>query len=93
MPSVRERYYAAKGRINPEGLAVTSAIFTASIPSILPIEVGLTTATHMLSSGDLTKAALIGLSGVANAASVVLESRALRKKNTVLVLTDQPLTL
>lgn len=80
MPSVRERYNSAKGRINPEGVAVTSAIFTASIPSILPIEAGLTTATHLLADGDLTKAALIGFSGVANAASVALEARALREK-------------
>lgn len=82
MQSVRERYNSAKGRINPEGLAVTSAIFTASIPSILPIEAGLTTATRLLSSGTpgFAEATLIGISGIANVASVALESRALRKK-------------
>ncbi len=80
MPSVKERYQAAKSRVNPEGIAVTSAIFTASIPSILPIEIGLTTATHMLSSGDLPRAALVGLSGVANVASVAFEARNLRER-------------
>lgn len=82
MPSVRERYHSAKGRINPEGVAVTSTIFTASIPSILPIEAGLTTATHLLSSGtpDLARATLIGVSFVANAASIALEARNLRER-------------
>lgn len=83
MPNVRERYHSAKGRINPEGLAVTSAIFTASIPSILPIEASLTTASHILSSGnpDLTRTALAGVSLALNAASIALESRVLRKKD------------
>lgn len=82
MPSVRERYHSAKSRINPEGVAVSSSIFMASIPSILPIEAGLTTAAHYLSAGtpDLARLTLIGLSGAANIASVALEARSLREK-------------
>lgn len=83
LPSDPKRWWkSAKERISPEGLAVTSSIFTASIPSIFTIEASLTTATHLLSSGspDLARATLIGISGVANVASVVLESRALRGK-------------
>ncbi len=84
IPSVKERYVSAKGRINPEGLAVTSAIFTASIPSILPIEASLTTAAHILSnngSPDLTRSALVGVSLALNAASIAIESRVLRDKD------------
>lgn len=79
---VKQRYDSAKERINPEGLAVTSSIFLASIPSILPIEATLTYAIHELSGDnpDLARAALVGVSGVANIASVALESRALKEK-------------
>lgn len=82
MPSLKERYRSAKSRVNPEGVAVTSSIFMASIPSIPALEVCLTTVTHILSSGtpDLARATLIGISGVANVASVALEARALREK-------------
>lgn len=82
MPSLRERYRSAKSRTNPEGVAVSSSIFMASIPSILPIEAGLTTAVHQLSSGtpDLARFTLIGISGAVNIASVALEARALREK-------------
>lgn len=81
MPNFREAYRSAKGRINPEGVAVTSFIATASIPSMLPIEIGLTTAIHEMARGDpnLVRLTAVVLSGAANAASVALEARALKK--------------
>lgn len=81
-PNPKRWWNDAKGRINPEGIAVTSSITLASIPAILPIEIGLTAAIHELSSGspDVGRFSAVVFSGVANAASVSLERRALREK-------------
>lgn len=78
-----ESYKAAKSRINPEGLLVSSAITATSNMVMIPMEVGITYAIHetsIITDPNLLKLFAIGIIGIANAASVKIQAKALEAK-------------
>jgi hypothetical protein len=73
----------ARERINPEGFAASTAISTASWGTFIPMEAGITYTIHEIAQQtdpNALKIAIAGGLGIANAASIALEARALRRK-------------
>lgn len=97
-----ELYRNARQRVNPEGLAISTTISTASLGVIVPMEAGITYVLHEVGKEvdpNILKFATIALLGIANMASVAIEAKTLKKKqyssspigSTLNVATGKPL--
>src|SRR3989339_836804 len=102
MSNVLEAFKSARQRINPEGLLVSGACSYVSPAVMIPLEAGLTYAVHELAKDtdpNLLKIGVIGALAVANAVSVITESKALQRReysaspvaSALNILTERPL--
>ncbi len=82
MPRFVESYRSARDRINPEGVVVATTMGAVSFPLMIPLEASITAAIQEFTNGEpnLARLGVIAASGLANAASITIESRALREK-------------
>jgi len=96
MPNIKEAYTNAKQRINPEGLAFTAASNVTSYVIFPPMEGAITYAAYEAANHldqDLLKFFAVGLLGIANAASVGIESKALEHDNYSASMTSSTLNI
>lgn len=102
MKNLLEAYEGARRKVVPEGLAFSGAVTLSSPAVMLPIQAGLTYAAHEIAKDadpNLLKFIAIALIGIANAASVTAETKALSRENysaspvatTLNILTGKPL--
>lgn len=102
MSSIIEAFQRAKHRINPEGLEISATLTGASIFVIPPLQAALTSVLHEISREvppDVIKLGAVGILACLNAASIIVESRTLRKKqysaspiaSTINVATGKPI--
>lgn len=102
MSRVREALQQAKQRINPEGLVISSTLTGASIFAIPTFQAALTYVLNEISREvptNIIKLGAVGILACVNAASIVVESRTLRKKqysaspiaSTINVATGKPI--
>lgn len=76
-------YSSTEKRVNPEGLAASTAIATASIGTIVPMEAGITYSIHEIAQRTDPNLLNFGIAAglvAANAVSIALDAKALRRR-------------
>jgi len=84
MPNIIEAYRAARKRVKPEGLAFSGTCSFISPAIMLPIQGGITFAAHEIAKEidpNLVKFFTIAIIGLANALSLIAETKALSREN------------
>ncbi len=83
MVNIIETLKQAKKRINPEGLAISATLEGASILAVPALQIALTYTINEISKGiptDLIKLTALGLLACVNIASIIVESKTLKKQ-------------